>query len=89
MNIGPELTGIVLTIGALGGVGGLIGGFFAGRRATATGSVLMGIIGGISVAAIARVVDLPPYIDAGAGYSLAYALAGGALLAFVVGASNR
>lgn len=80
----------ILRVAAAGAVGGLIGGWFGGRGRNLIGALLMGVIGGITAAAIARILSIDPWIDAGESFSYAYSLGGGLLLALVVaGSSSR
>lgn len=72
-------------VAAVGAGAGLIGALLGGRRTAVVASTLMGAIGGITAAAIGRVTGIPVWIEAGAGYSLVLAAAGGLLLALVVG----
>lgn len=74
-------------VGGVGGVAGLVAGFFASAD-NLFGAVLMGIIGGISLSAILRIAGAPPLYGVGDGFSIVYAGAGGLLLGFVVGKSN-
>ncbi|HKX74154.1 MAG TPA: hypothetical protein VJR05_02090 [Acidimicrobiia bacterium] len=76
-----------VTIAIAGGFSGLVGGFFGGRTRL-LGAILLGIIGGIAAAAIARIAGFPGGFTVGDGYSVAWAVAGGALLGFVVGKSS-
>lgn len=76
------------TVALVGGFGGLLGGWFgSGKRLI--GSVMLGIIGGISAAAIARIGGFPGAITVGNGFSLLWAGGGGVLLGYVVGRSTR
>ena len=73
-------------IGGVGGVAGLIGGFFAGAD-NLFGTILMGIIGGISASAILRIAGAPSIYAVGDDFSVVWGAAGGLLLGFVVGAT--
>ena len=77
----------LLTIGAIGGIAGLIGGFFSGAHSL-LGAILMGVIGGISAAAIARIAGAPPVYGLGDDFSVVWGALGGLLLGFVVGLSD-
>jgi len=79
----------VLMIAISGAVGGLLGGLFASRSANIIGSILMGVIGGISLGAIMRITNVQPILDAGAGYSWVWSFIGGLVLALAVAGSNR
>jgi hypothetical protein len=74
-------------VGAVGGVGGLLGGLISGAH-NLLGTILMGIIGGITAATIARIVGAPLIYEVGEGFSLVWSAIGGILLGFVVGRSN-
>jgi len=75
------------TIGAVGAVAGLIGGFAASAD-NLIGTILMGVIGGISLAAILRIANAPPIYAVGDEYSLVWGALGGLVLGYVVGRSN-
>ena len=53
------------------------------------GTMLMGVIGAIAFAAILRLGGAPPIYAVGDGFSLVWGAVGGAILAFVVGHTNR
>ena len=74
-------------VGAVGGLGGLLGGLLGGAH-NLLGTILMGIIGGITAATIMRIVGAPPIYEIGDGFSLVLSAIGGALLGFVVGRSS-
>lgn len=76
------------TIALVGGFGGLLGGWL-GSNKRLIGAILLGIIGGISAAAIARIAGFPGALIVGDGYSLAWGAGGGLLLGYVVGRSTR
>lgn len=80
---------VVLQIGAVGAVGGLVGGLFASSRANIVGSIVMGVLGGIAGAAVLRIAGVSPIFDAGEGFSYLYGFASGLLLGYVVSASNK
>jgi hypothetical protein len=89
VQLDPDITAAVIRIAIAGGIGGLIGGMFATRRASLIGSILMGVIGSIAVAAMTRIAGFPPLVDAGEGFSYVYGAAGGFVLGLAVSASNR
>lgn len=74
-------------IGLVGLVTGLIGGVVAGAKHL-IGTMLMGAVGAIALAAVARFADAPPVIGI-EGFSYLYGALGGLLLAYVVGRSDR
>ena len=77
----------LLIIGGVGGVAGLIGGFMAGAD-NLLGTILMGIIGGISLSAIFRIGGAPSIYAIGDDFSVVWGAVGGLVLGFVVGRSN-
>ncbi|HUO45480.1 MAG TPA: hypothetical protein VM470_01470 [Acidimicrobiia bacterium] len=87
MNVDPEIIQAFLTIALAGGFAGLVGGYFGGRTRL-LGAILLGMIGGISASAIARIAGFPGGFTVGDGFSLAWALAGGLVLGFVVAKST-
>jgi len=74
-------------VGAVGAVAGLIGGFAASAD-NLIGAILMGVIGGISLAAILRIANAPSIYAVGDDYSLVWGALGGLVLGYVVGRSN-
>ncbi len=77
----------LLIIGGVGAVAGLIGGFIASAT-NLFGSVLMGIIGAISLSAILRIGGMPSVYAIGNDFSLVWGAVGGLVLGFVVGRSD-
>ena len=77
----------LLIIGGVGAVAGLIGGFFASAT-NLFGSILMGIIGSISLSAILRIGGMPSVYAIGDDFSLVWGAVGGLLLGFVVGRAD-
>lgn len=77
----------LMVMGAAGAVVGLVGGVLAGARRL-FGTVLMGIIGAIAVAAIARAGGAPTIYGIGS-FSFVWGALGGFLLAYVVGRTDR
>lgn len=75
-------------IGVVGAASGLLGGVAAGARRL-VGTILMGVIGAIAAAAIARIAGAPPVYAVGDGFSYLYGVAGGLLLSYVVGRNDR
>ncbi|MFW2339286.1 MAG: hypothetical protein ACN4GK_04490 [Acidimicrobiia bacterium] len=79
----------ILIVGAIAGFGGLAGGMLSGRRATVIGSILMGIIGGlVTTVILSSFSGVPKYLPIG-DYSAVWALAGGAVISFMVGFTNQ
>ena len=77
----------LLIIGGVGGVAGLIGGFFASAD-NLFGTILMGVIGGIALSAIFRIAGAPSIYAIGDDFSVVWGAVGGLVLGFVVGRSN-
>ena len=77
----------MMVVGLVGAVGGLVGGFVASADSL-IGTILIGIIGGISLSAIVRIAGGPSIYSVGDDFSLVWALVGGVLMGFVVGRSN-
>ncbi len=77
----------LLVIGGVGAVAGLIGGFLASAT-NLFGSILMGIIGAISLSAILRIGGMPSVYAIGDDFSLVWGAVGGLLLGFVVGRAD-
>lgn len=74
--------------GAVGGVAGLIAGFVASAD-NLFGTLLVGVIGGVSLSAIFSLGGVPPIYGVGEEeFSLVWAAVGGLILGFVVGRSN-
>ena len=74
-------------IGGVGGLAGFIGGF-AGGASSLFGTFLIGIIGGIALAAIFVIAGWPSVYAVGDNFSVVWGGVGGFLLGFVVGRSN-
>ncbi|CAN5277486.1 hypothetical protein BH18ACT5_BH18ACT5_19070 [soil metagenome] len=83
----PDVAQALALVGIIGGMAGLIGGFL-GSKHRLFGSIMLGIIGGISAAAIARIAGADPGFEVGEGFSALYAAGGGFLLGFAVGRST-
>ncbi len=77
----------LLVIGGVGAVAGLIGGFIASAT-NLFGSILMGIIGAISLSAILRIGGMPSVYAIGDDFSLVWGAVGGLVLGFVVGRAD-
>lgn len=83
----PEIISALVVVGVIGAVFGLLGGFF-GSKHRLIGAILLGVIGGISLSAIARIAGASPVFSVGEGFSAIYAAAGGFLLGYVVSRST-
>ncbi|MBA3362486.1 MAG: hypothetical protein H0T94_13690 [Acidimicrobiia bacterium] len=83
----PEVLGALAVVGLIGGMTGLIGGFL-GSKHRLLGAILLGVIGGIAAASIARIAGAEPGVDVGEGFSAVYAAGGGFVLGFAVGRST-
>jgi hypothetical protein len=82
-----EVVETLFIVAIIGGVFGLIGGFLGAKRSL-IGSVLLGVIGGIALASIARIAGFDPVLPVDEGFSAIYAAAGGLVLGFVVNRST-
>jgi hypothetical protein len=82
-----EVVSALIAVGLIGGVFGLLGGFF-GSKHRLFGAILLGIIGGIAAASIARIAGATPGFSVGEGFSAIYAAVGGFVLGFVVSRST-
>ncbi len=79
----------LLKVGAAGALAGVVGSFLGSVRANLFGAALVGVIGGLSAAAVLRVLSVDPIISAGEGFSYLWAALGGAFLGFVISRSSR
>jgi hypothetical protein len=86
--VDDDIIRALATIALVGGFGGLLGGWF-GSGKKLIGSIMLGIIGGISAAAIARMGGFPGALTVGDGFSLLWGGGGGLLLGYVVGRSTK
>lgn len=84
MLIEPQILEALGVIGLVGGVAGLVGGFFASAKSL-IGTVLIGVIGAISFAAVFRFGGAPPIYAVGNGFSVVWGGLGGLVLSYVVG----
>jgi len=82
----PAVSALAI-IAVVGVVTGLVGGVLAGAKQL-FGTMLMGAIGAVSLAAIARAGGAPPFVSAG-DFSYVYGAIGGLVLSYVVGRSDR
>lgn len=74
-------------VGGVGAVAGFVAGFLAGAD-NLLGTLLMGVIGGITLSVIFRIAGWPSVYAVGDDFSLVWGAVGGAVLGFVVGRSN-
>jgi hypothetical protein len=74
-------------VAIIGGIFGLIGGFL-GSKHNLIGAILLGVIGGLSASAIARIAGADPIMSVGEDFSAIYAGIGGLVLGFAVGRST-
>lgn len=79
----------LLKVGIAGAIAGMAGSFAGSVRANVVASLLLGAIGGLSSAAVLRVLNVDPIISAGRGFSYLWAAVGGAFLGYVVSRSSR
>ncbi len=82
-----ETAQAIAWVGGVGALAGLIGGFLASAD-NLLGTMLMGVIGSITVAAIVRVAGGPAVYGVGDEFSLIWGGLGGLVFGFVVGRSN-
>jgi hypothetical protein len=82
-----EVVETLFVVGIIGAVFGLIGGFLGAKRSL-IGSLLLGVIGGISLASIARIAGFEPVMPIDQGFSAVYAAIGGLVLGFAVNRST-
>lgn len=87
MFIEAEIIEAMVIVGGVGAIAGLIGGFMASADSL-IGTVLMGIIGAITLSAILRIANAPSIYAVGDDFSLVWGAVGGLVLAYVVGHSN-
>lgn len=87
MFLDASIVEALAIIGGVGAVAGLIGGFLASAD-NLFGTILMGIIGGVALAAILRIGGAPPIYAVGDDFSVVWGALGGLVLGFVVGRSN-
>ena len=92
MNLPSEILLAALKVAIAGGVAGIVGGLIGSMRASLLGSLLMGALGGLSLSAIVNITGLDPFdsilLDAGEGFSYAWAAIGGAFFGYVVTKSS-
>ena len=88
MDLPPDILLAAVKIALAGGIAGVIGGLVARMRASLFGSFFMGALAGISIASVVNISGLDPFdaliLDAGAGFSYAWAAFGGVFLGYVV-----
>ena len=77
----------LFVVAIIGGVFGLVGGFLGAKRIL-IGSILMGVIGGIALASMARIAGFDPILPIDEGFSAIYAGIGGLVLGFAVNRST-
>jgi hypothetical protein len=87
MFLDAEILQALAIIGGVGGIAGFVGGFMGGAD-NLLGTLLMGIIGGISLATIVRIANGPSIYAVGDDFSVVWGAVGGLILGFVVGRSN-
>ena len=75
-------------IAGVGAIAGLVGGFMAGADSL-FGTILMGVIGAISLSAILRIAGAEAIYGVGAeNFSVVWGAIGGIVLGYVIGRSN-
>lgn len=85
--IPPEVIEALFIVAIIGGVFGAIGGFL-GSKHKLVGAILLGMIGGISLASIARIAGFSSFMPVEAGFSGLWAALGGLVLGYVVSRST-
>jgi hypothetical protein len=88
MDLASSAFNGIVGVALVGGLGGLFGGFAAGRRSNIIIGVLLGALGGIAVSTVARSFTAPTLITLG-DFGLDWALGGGLFFAYVIGRSSR
>lgn len=86
--LNDPIVAALLLIGVVGGVVGLLAGVLAGARRL-TGTILMGVLGAVAAAAVARIAGAPVVYSVGEGFSVVWGAGGALLLAYVVGRTDR
>lgn len=87
MFLSAETWQALAIVGGVGGLAGLFGGLLGGSN-NLLGTILVGIIGGITASTVMRIVGAPSIYAVGDEFSLVWSAVGGLLLGFVVGRSN-
>lgn len=87
MFVETEILQALAIVGGVGGIAGFVGGFMAGAD-NLIGTLLMGIIGGITLSTIVRIANGPSIYAVGDDFSVVWGALGGLVLGFVVGRSN-
>lgn len=85
--ISQEVVEALFIVAIIGGIFGAIGGFL-GSKHKLIGAILLGMIGGISVSAIARIAGFSSVMPVEAGFSGMWAALGGLILGYVVSRST-
>lgn len=83
----PSAFAAFAIIAGVGGLAGLIGGLL-GNADSLFGTLLMGAIGGIALAAIVRIAQGPSIYAVGDDFSLVWGVVGGFVLGLAVSRSN-
>ena len=84
----PLLDALLKTL-ITGAIAGVVGAFAGSVRANLFAGALLGGIGGLSAAAVLRVLNVDPIVSAGRGFSYLWAGVGGVFLSYVVSRSSR
>ena len=87
MFIEASVLQALITVGIVGGIAGLLGGFVASADSL-IGTTLVGVIGGIALSVIIRIAGGPSIYAVGDDFSLVWAAVGRLVMGFVVGRSN-
>ena len=86
-GIPQDFVEALFIVAIIGGIFGVIGGFFGSKRRL-VGSVLLGMIGGIALSSIVRIAGYDPVIAVQEDFSALYAAIGGLVLGYVVSRST-
>lgn len=86
-SLPQEVVEALFIVAIIGGIFGVIGGFF-GNKHRLVGSALIGMIGGIAVSSIFRIAGYDPVIAVQEDFSAVWAAAGGLVLGYAVSRST-
>lgn len=82
-----EFVEALFIVAIIGGIFGVIGGFFGSKRRL-IGSILLGMIGGIALSSIVRIAGYAPVIPVQEDFSALWAAVGGLVLGYSVSRST-
>lgn len=87
MELLSEIPDGVLAAIVAAAIGGLVGAFIVGIRADLTMSALVGLITGLSVATVMKMLEVEPIFGV-EGFSMVYAALAGAGTSWIVGKTS-